>query len=275
MKILIFTDIDGTLLNHEDYTYEEALPSLGKIRQEAIPLILTTSKTHHEIEMLQIEIGIDDPFIIENGAAICFTPNYTNFLFKDVIGEPPFQIAQTIQLGISYGRIRAFIHEIRDQFDIRGFGDMSVNEISDMTGLTLKKAEYAKTRQYTEPFILASDQDIYKLQEAAIKRGIKITKGGRFYHMIGMNQDKGEAVKMLRNIFDRKLGEKHLTIGLGDSINDLPMLKNVDIPVLIPNPDKGIMEAGIPGLIRATNTGSKGWNDVLWRLLNEFEKGYS
>lgn len=275
MKILIFTDLDGTLLNHEDYSYADALPSLAKIRQAAIPLILTTSKTHHEIEMLQIEIGIDDPFIVENGAAICFPPAYANFLFKDVNGEPPFQIAQTLQLGISYGRIRAFIEEIRDQFDIRGFGDMSIVEISDMTGLTFKRAEYAKQRQYTEPFILANDQDIYILQEVAIKRGIKITKGGRFYHMIGMNQDKGEAVKIVRNIFDRRLGEKHLTIGLGDSINDLPMLNNVDIPVLIPNPEKGIMQASIPSLIRAENTGSKGWNDVIWRLLDELKAKHS
>jgi mannosyl-3-phosphoglycerate phosphatase len=269
MKILIFTDLDGTLLNHEDYSYADALPSLAKIRQAAIPLILTTSKTHPEIEMLQIEMGIDDPFIAENGAAIFFPPSYANFLFKEVNDKPLFQISQTIQLGISYGRIRTFIEEIRDQFNIRGFGDMSVREIADMTGLTIKKAEYAKMREFTEPFIMDNDEDIYILQEVAIKRGIKITKGGRFYHMIGMNQDKGEAVKMLRNIFDRKLGEKHRTIGLGDSINDLPMLKNVDIPILIPNPEKGIIEAGIPGLIRATNTGSKGWNDVLWRLLNE------
>lgn len=275
MNILIFTDLDGTLLNHEDYSYEEARPSLEKVRQAAIPLILTTSKTHPEIEMLQIEIGIDDPFIVENGAAIYFPPSYTNFLFKDVNLEPPFQISQTIQLGIGYGRIRAFIEEIRDQFDIRGFGDMSIREISDLTDLTLKRAEYAKMREFTEPFILANDQDIYTLQEAAIKRGIKITKGGRFYHMIGMNQDKGEAVKIVRNIFDRKLGEKHLTIGLGDSINDLPMLQNVDIPVLIPNPEKGIQQASIPSLIRAENPGSKGWNDVIWRLLDELKARHS
>lgn len=275
MNILIFTDLDGTLLNHEDYSYADALPSLTKIRQAAIPLILTTSKTHPEIEMLQIEIGIDDPFIVENGAAIFFPPSYTNFLFKDLNGEPPFQISQTIQLGISYGRIRSFIEEIRDQFNIRGFGDMSVREIVDMTGLTLKRAEYAKMREFTEPFIMDNDEDIYILQEAAIKRGIKITKGGRFYHMMGMNQDKGEAVKIVRNIFDRKLGEKHLTIGLGDSINDLPMLRNVDIPVLIPNPEKGILEASFPGLISAVNTGSKGWNDVILRLLDEFKAGNS
>ncbi len=275
MKILIFTDLDGTLLNYEDYSHESALPSLAKIRQAGIPLILTTSKTRSETEVLQKEIDIDDPFIVENGAAIYFPPRYTKFFLEDGNHEPPFQIMQIIQLGISYDRIRTFIEEIRSQFDIRGFGDMPAQEISELTGLTLRRAEFAKARQYTEPFIIAGDQDIYMLQGLAVERGIKITRGGRFYHMIGVNQDKGEAVKMVRNIFDQKLGEKHLTIGLGDSINDVPMLNNVDIPVIIPHPEKGFLEASFPGLIRADGPGSKGWNDVIGRLLDELETGNS
>lgn len=269
MKIIIFTDLDGTLLNHKDYSYADALPSLEKIRQAGVPLIMTTSKTRSETEILQAEMGIDDPFIVENGAAICFPANYKNFKLKDVNFEPPLQAVQIIKLGISYERIRAFIEEIRDQFNIRGFGDMSANEISEMTGITLEKAGLAKERQYTEPFIMAGGQDINVLKGVALERGIKITKGGRFYHMTGMNQDKGEAVEMVRNIFNLNTGKKHLTIGLGDSINDIPMLNNVDIPVLIPNPEKESPDISLPGLIRATNTGSKGWNDVMWRLLDE------
>jgi mannosyl-3-phosphoglycerate phosphatase len=271
MKILIFTDLDGTLLNHEDYSFNDALPMLGRIRKTGIPLILTTSKTRREVELLQKEIGIDDPFIVENGAAIYFPPKYTDFFIDGSQQEAPFQIMQIIQLGISYDRIRAFIEEIRDQFDIRGFGDMSVQEISDMTGLTIRRAEFARARQYTEPFIMGQDQDIYRLQGLAVEQDIKITKGGRFHHMIGVNQDKGEAVKMVRDIFDQKHGEKHLTIGLGDSINDVPMLNNVDIPVLIPHPERGYLEATFAGLVRAGEPGSKGWNDVMERLLNELE----
>jgi mannosyl-3-phosphoglycerate phosphatase len=265
MKILIFTDLDGTLLNHDDYSYEDALPSLDKIRQAAIPLIFNTSKTRRETETLQKEIGIDDPFIVENGAAICFPPGYVNYLPENVSHEPQ----QVIELGISHDRIRAFINKIRDQFNIRGFGDMSALEISELTGLTLKNAELAKKRQYTEPFIMAKEKDISLLTEVAREQGIKIIKGGRFHHMTGMDHDKGEAVKILRNIIDRKLCEKHLTIGLGDSINDIPMLKNVDIPVLIPHPEKGFPDAIIPGLIRADGPGSRGWNNVIRRILDE------
>ena len=59
------------------------------------------------------------------------------------------------------------------------------------------------------------------------------------------------------------------TIGLGDSENDLPMLEQVDIPVLIPRPGKGHLDIRLPGLVWAREQGSKGWNETVERLLNE------
>jgi mannosyl-3-phosphoglycerate phosphatase len=275
MKTLIFTDLDGSLLNHGDYSFADAMPALEKVRKAGIPLIMTTSKSRRETELLQKELMVDDPFIVENGAAIYFPPRYTEFFLEGIRQEPPFRIMQIIQLGISYDRIRAFIDEIRDRFHIRGFGDMSIQEISEITGLSLMRAEFAKAREFTEPFIMDQGQDIHMLQELAVEKGIKITKGGRFHHMIGVYQDKGEAVKIVRNIFDRKMGEKHLVIGIGDSINDLPMLNNVDIPILIPHPEKGYLELSLPGLVRAAEPGSKGWNKVMETLLDELETDHT
>jgi mannosyl-3-phosphoglycerate phosphatase len=272
MNIIIFTDLDGTLLNHDDYSFEDALPALDKIKKSGIPLILTTSKTRREVELLQMELGIDEPFIVENGAAIYFPSGYTKLFSGDINQQPPFLVTQIIQLGISYDKIRTFINDVREQFRIKGFGDMSVQEISDVTGLSLMHAELAKAREYTEPFLMDSNRDIYMLQGLAIKKKIKITTGGRFHHMIGIYQDKGEAVKLVRSIFNQMEGMKHISIGLGDSINDLPMLNNVDIPVLIPHPTKGYLDATFSGLVRASNPGSRGWNEVIERLLNELER---
>jgi mannosyl-3-phosphoglycerate phosphatase len=268
MKIIIFTDLDGSLLNHDDYSFNEAMSALERIKKLGLPLVIATSKTRREVELLQKDLGIDDPFIVENGAAIYFPSRYTEFFIDDIRQDPPFQI---IQLGISYDRIRSFINDVRDQFNIRGFGDMSIQEISDISGLSLERAEFARGREYTEPFIIGPDQDIHLLQGLAVERGIKITKGGRFHHMIGLYQDKGAAVKIVRDLFDRREGEKYLTIGIGDSINDLPMLNNVDIPVLIPHPVRGCLDASLPGLVRAGSPGCKGWNDIMESILDELE----
>ena len=85
--------------------------------------------------------------------------------------------------------------------------------------------------------------------------------------MIGMEQDKGVAVRMVMDIFKINSGEELRTIGLGDSENDLPMLKQVDIPVLIPRPGKGHLDIRLPGLVWAREKGSKGWNETVERLL--------
>lgn len=50
---LIFTDLDGTLLDHETYKFDEAKEMLDFIKQNDIPLIIVTSKTKDEVIELQ------------------------------------------------------------------------------------------------------------------------------------------------------------------------------------------------------------------------------
>ena len=67
---VIFTDMDGTLLDHDTYSFEAARPTLASLKEQNIPVIPTTSKTYAELIVLRDTIGLDGPFIVENGAAI-------------------------------------------------------------------------------------------------------------------------------------------------------------------------------------------------------------
>jgi predicted mannosyl-3-phosphoglycerate phosphatase (HAD superfamily) len=49
-KVVIFTDLDGALLDRETYSFEPALPALRFIKEKKIPLIFVSSKTRAEIE---------------------------------------------------------------------------------------------------------------------------------------------------------------------------------------------------------------------------------
>ncbi len=265
--LVIFTDLDGSLLNHDDYSYKDALPSLNRIKKLKIPLIFTSSKTRIEIELLQKEIGIKEPFIVENGAAVFFPENYRGFK----LDLPEYNGYRTLILGKDYNHIRQFINKIRGEIPIKGFGDMSVEEIAKLTDLPVEKARYSKMREFTEPFILEDRSKLPLLEKKAEEYGLKITRGGRFYHLIGKNQDKGKAVKLTADIFRKNIG-RITTVGIGDSKNDLPMLQVVDIPVLIPKINMEYESINIQGIIRASYPGSKGWNEVVWRLIDEFEK---
>jgi len=272
MKLVIFTDLDGCILNHDDYSFEGAQPSLARIKRANIPLIYTTSKTKTEVELLQEEMGIREPFIVENGAAVFFPSGYSEWGIKIGTIMPPYNL---IRRGKPYSEIRKFLERVKIQFDIRGFGDLTVREIAELAGLPEEKAKLAKEREFTEPFLIRNEEDIDRLKDLALHEDIKITKGGRFYHFIGIHQDKGEAVKITKYIFRQYNGSDVLFIGVGDSANDLPMLENVDIPILIPHPDGSYEKADVSNLIRAEYPGSKGWNKSVEKILDDFERNHT
>ena len=53
MKYIVFTDLDGTLIDHNTYSYESAIISLNLLKEHNIPLIFCTSKTRTEIEIYE------------------------------------------------------------------------------------------------------------------------------------------------------------------------------------------------------------------------------
>ena len=73
---IIFTDLDGTLLDHYSYSFEAAIPMLGKLEDLGIPVIPITSKTFAEVSRLRDQLNNRHPFIVENGAAIAIPKNY-------------------------------------------------------------------------------------------------------------------------------------------------------------------------------------------------------
>ena len=266
--LIIFTDLDGSLLNHEDYSFQAAAPALERVRACNIPLIFTTSKTRKEIEVLQKKMGIQEPFIVENGGGIFFPNRYEKLTIRNSIKKQSYRL---IQLGIPYANILHFVQGIKDEFGIKGFSDCTAEEIMRLAGLTRKEAAYAKKREFTEPFIMKRTAALNRLRNMARKKGIKITQGGRFYHFIGAEQDKGTAVKTAVAVFRQNYGGKITSIGIGDSKNDIPLLAAVDIPVLIPHPGGKYENVKLPRLIKAPFPGSRGWNEAIERVLDELQ----
>jgi len=72
MLQIVFSDLDGTLLDHRTYDYSPALPALAKLQEKQIPLVFCTSKTAAEMIPFRKEIKNKDPFIVENGGGRFF-----------------------------------------------------------------------------------------------------------------------------------------------------------------------------------------------------------
>lgn len=263
-KFIIFTDLDGTLLDYSDYSFEKALPALELIRQQSIPLILCSSKTRAEIEYFREKLANSHPFVSENGGGIFIPRKYFNVPLT-AASYPVEENADydVIRLGARYSDLRKAAKELqREGFEVRGFGDMTAKEVADLTKMSMDEALMAKERDFDEPFIYKGPgHELTRLFRAINQKGFTFTQG-KFFHILG-SSNKGIAVSILTDLYKRKYGNIK-TIALGDSPNDIPMLERVDWPVLVQKQD-GIYDPqiGMPKLVRAEGIGPAGWNKAI------------
>jgi mannosyl-3-phosphoglycerate phosphatase len=265
MNAVIFTDLDASLLDQDGYDFSGAAPALREIIARRIPLIAVTSKCFGEIGPIQTRLGIGDPFIVENGAALYLPKGYRGFQLEGGIEQKGHMV---FRWGLPYQRIRAALAEVRNQFPVRGFGDMTVAEVAQRTGLSLEIAAMARQREFTEPFILEDPARLREMMSWAASLELRIVQGGRFFHLMAAGQDKGRAVRYLTGIFRKNNRDPLVTIGIGDSLNDREMLAEVDVPVLMPHDDGTLVDIRLSGLIIGSLPGSRGWNEVVLRIIN-------
>ena len=265
MNTLIFTDLDGTLLDNATKSFAPAMQALRRIDELGIPLIFCSSKTRAEIEHYREKIGNRHPFITENGGAIFVPEGYFDFPFPHSFVHGQYRV---IALGAPYERLRSILKRIAVELGItlKGFGDMSVDELANVTGLPLEEAKLAKQREYDEPFIIETgeEEDVVR---AIRNKGYQITHA-QFLHILGAS-DKGKAVSVLKGLYRTKL-DIIRTMALGDSPNDLSMFEKVDVPVLVQKPD-GTYDNRITlhRLQRAEGIGPEGWNKAVMEFLGE------
>ncbi len=274
--LVVFTDLDGTLLERRTCSWAAARPALRRLAQLRVPLVFCSSKTRAEILFWRRRLGNRHPFIAENGGGIFIPPGY----FAVPKNLPLSGGLFTVALGSPYARLRAEFVRLRRLLgaDVRGFGDMTAAEIAARTGLTLHQARLARQRDFDEPFVFCAEEDKRFLR--AIEAAGRSWTRGELYHLKG-DHDKGRAIRLLLERYSPEQGSKGprsgkavLSAGLGDGLNDLPMLREVDRSFLVGLPGGG-HAAGIdfPGLIRTRGAGPAGWNEAVMVLLDEFFPG--
>lgn len=271
MSFLIFSDLDGTLLDHHTYSFEEARPALEEVRRRGIPLILVSSKTRAEIEAIRRSLDNRDPFIVENGGGIFLPRRSEGAGEQGSRGARGQGECQVIPLGVSYRQLRESLEAFRREkgVGVRGFGDLSAEECARLCGLSLEEAALAQQREFDEPFFLEGPGDPAEMERFFALRGLSLTRGGRFFHLKGAGCDKGKAVKRLIAPFREESSDPLLTVGLGDSANDREMLMAVERPVAVKRPDGSYAPelAGLPGIVLAPAIGPAGWREAVLGII--------
>ena len=151
---LIFTDLDGSLLDHDSYSFEPVKNLLLELESAAIPVIPITSKTFAEVKNLRIKLGNQHPFIVENGAAIAIPVYYFPSMPKDCYEKSGFWILANSQPRDHWNTL---LEENSQEFDgeFETFSSIyktkGAEGIQEITGLSLDQAELSNQRDFSEP----------------------------------------------------------------------------------------------------------------------------
>lgn len=268
MKLVIFTDLDGTLLD-DSYSFGPALPALEMIRAKGIPWVICSSKTSAEIEYYRTRLFNTDPFAAENGGAIYIPKGY--FHGVEVSSRNVSSTSEkyiVISLGEPYENLRTELLRLRAEgFRITGFGDMTAQEISRLSGLRQEEAKLAKQRKFDEPFVFeGNEKELQSLVDHVHRNGFSCVRGTPFHHLTGGN-DKGKAVSIIMDLYRREFG-KIFSAALGDGPNDISMLQAADHPIAVPRMD-GSIDPAIRSFsfAEADAPGPLGWNKTVLDLI--------
>jgi mannosyl-3-phosphoglycerate phosphatase len=266
--LIVYTDLDGTLLDANDYSFAPAQRALHLLEEKGIPLVFCTSKTRAEVELWRERLGNHHPFIVENGGAVYVPQDYF---------PPPFQAPAcrdgyaVIELGTRYSDLVDTLRQAAAETTCKvvGFHDLTTEEIAEVCDMPVAEAVLAKVREYDEPFrIIEGPAD--HLLSAIVRRKRRWLRGGRFYHIVGAN-DKVHFVNLLTHFYERAFGAID-TIGLGDGLNDSAFLNAVDTPILLRSPDTDRLRAAVPRGRVIERSGPAGWNEAILSVLAEHQE---
>lgn len=253
-RLLVFSDLDGTLLDKQTYSWAPAAHAIRALEERGIPLILSSSKTLSEISETGSSLGSADPFIFENGAGTALPPG----VFPALDGLVERQGWRIKLFGGDRAHVLKVLQRRRELGDrLEGFADWTAEEVAAVTGLNIESAARAKDHLATEPFLWRDEEDKWPIFAAAIElEGLTLVRGDRFWCAMG-RFDKADALRWLCALYrDQDPDTKFVSVALGDSPNDVGMPEAADIAVVVNSDDAQRMDlSGRPGLRRTTAHG--------------------
>ncbi|MEM1404601.1 MAG: HAD-IIB family hydrolase [Pseudomonadota bacterium] len=259
---LVVTDLDGSLLDHDDYSYEPAKPLLQLLEELRIPLVLASSKTREEMLALRGELQNEHPFIVENGAAVLIPEHY----FLEAPADCELIDGHWVRALVPAREqwVNA-LDELRTDYDdaFENFANAGIEGIAAMTGLTLDQARLANEREYSEPVQWRGDERQFDgFLDALAGLGATVLRGGRFYSVAG-DCDKGQAWHWLREQYALAGGGGAVyDLAIGDGGNDVPMLEIAHRALPIPAHGRELpMLKREEGVLQVSDYGPAGWTE--------------
>ncbi len=258
-KILIFTDLDGSLLHRDTFKFDGIKDYIKKLLSKGIFIIPNTSKTEKEILEFNNELGSNLPYITENGATIngldLLNPNLPKEL---ILGKDKNNLINIFKKLVPENL----------QNKCKWLSNMDKKKQSLIFGLEDEKLNMALDRKYSIPFIFeGTKSEMKQLSTIVKKKGLALQEGGRVINLTD-KVNKAKALQVFVRFF-KKNNKNIKTIAVGDNYNDLDMLRSCDVPCLVFNDKFKLDQINIDNLIFSNKPSPEGWADVIKKALDK------
>ncbi len=253
-KILIFTDLDGSLLDKETFKFDVIKDYLKELISSGILIIPNSSKTESELLDFNKQYNFDFSFISENGSSIYG------------LNKIDQSLPQRVVISRSIDEIQK-IYDANISLDLKNkitpILELEIDEQQKIFGLPLNKLSLATKRMHSIPIqFRGTETEKNNFIKNIGEIGLTAQSGGRIINICD-NTNKSKAMSKAVKLIRKKLGNECITIGVGDNENDIEMLKQTDYPCLVKNENFDSSLINIDNLIKSSEPSPLGWADVI------------
>jgi mannosyl-3-phosphoglycerate phosphatase family protein len=272
---IIFTTLEGALLDAASGSWEAAGEALNEIERRHVPLILVTRHTRAQIEPLRRKIGHAHPFITENGGGLFIPDGYFSMHLEGAMRAARYFC---VPFGRPYAEAVEAVEEIAAEAGctVMGYARMTAREIASNTGQSVKEAELDRQREFGERFFFAGENEaaVKRFAEIAHERKWQAAPGEPFWEMssakAGGGNEPGQAIRYLMRLHRTSTRMRLRSVGIGSTVQDLPLLTAVDQAILLPTRKRELapeLTSRLPQAVLGEAGGPQGWNDAILKLL--------
>ncbi len=231
-KVLLITDLDGTLLPHNKKLLPEDINAINRFISDGGRFSIATGRPIQSVATYLKALKVTDPVILYNGSAIYDTIS-DKFLWCDYLNDKARKLISDVLKAypdasaeiLTEDTIYAFQKNEREEYHIRITNTNPIECSIDEAGDKWLKALFAIEPERIDRLIkFVAEQnynDFTYVQSCAF-----------FYEVLPKANSKGTALKRLRDMTGLN---NYTVVAVGDYANDIEMLEYADIGVATAN----------------------------------------
>lgn len=266
-RVVLFSDPD-TLRGEGALEWGATRDAIRALEERNVAVVLWGNETRSQMEVIQRDLDLHDPFVSETGAGV-FVPN--GYFDDQFVGGRPAPNYHVIDFGKPYYQVAEALHDVarRIGVEIVAFSDMSIQEVAEHCHLSLSQARLAKLREYDEPFrILHSEPATYSRVCRALRRlGLRCFTHEALHHTSGV-ADKAESLRFVASLYRQATDGQVLTVGLAKARSETCVLQAVDVPVVVQSSTADAARLGqkVPTARFTSTDDPQSWCDAVLQL---------